>query len=218
MIIVKKYISDRHAPLASRIKGDIDIKYDYDETKEIILQRFEVEAVPAFTKPDGNKLFPLDDQIIKFLFEQINNLTQTVGQMINFRVMEQILHDAIQESLEQNLPKVELNVVEKIYNEYKSDIQSKTGSKIKLSPETRNEIDKAIGGEDQNTANCLYLNGIKTAMTLWEALPDGKEYSSVESEGASAAQIIDKHRIFISSISLALTSQGEKIQKNIISK
>ena len=65
----KKYISDRHAPLASRIKGDIDIKYDYDETKEIILQRFEVEAVSAFTKPDGNELFPLDDQIIKFLFD-----------------------------------------------------------------------------------------------------------------------------------------------------
>ena len=46
-ISFKKYISDRHAPLASRIKGDIDIKYDYDETKEIILKRLEAYEVSS---------------------------------------------------------------------------------------------------------------------------------------------------------------------------
>jgi len=201
----RDYISNRHTPLASRLKKNIDIEYNFDETKQIILKRLEAEHISGFAKSDGNELFPLDEEIIKFLFKQINNLTKTPS-MIAFRDMEQILHDSIEKSLEQDLPKVEMNIVEEIFNQAKEKMQQVKPETRRISPETSAELGKLMIDVDQSAANNLYLEGIKTAMKTWET----SLYKSIESEGATTRLIPhEENKIFISSIKLELQSTSK---------
>lgn len=163
----RNYIASRHRPLSTRLKKNIDIKYNFDETKQIVLKRLESERVKGFERIVGNDLFPFDEEIIKFLYDHINQLTQT-SSMIAFRDMEQILHDSIEKSLENNLSKVEMSVVKEIFGYISSKLDSKQADIRKISIETKNEIQTAITNTDLNVGNCLYLNGIKTAMETWE--------------------------------------------------
>ena len=208
----RNYISNRHRPLSSRLKRNIDIKYDLSETKQIIKKRLEAEQIPGFKKPDGNELFPLDEEIIKFLYDNINQLTQT-NSMIAFRDMEQILHDSIEKSLERNLSKVEMSIVKEVFTHVSPRLDNKQDSVRKISIETKNELEGAMKNEDQNIANCLYLNGIKTAMETWEK----REYASVESDLASSRYKNEENGIFISSIRIKLkTTDRIAYEKNII--
>ncbi len=208
----RNYISNRHRPLSSRLKRNIDIKYNFDETKEIIRKRLTTERIEGFVIPTNNDLFPLDDEIIKFLYDHINQLTQT-SSMIAFRDMEQILHDSIEKSLEKNLPQVDIDTVKGIFSTVSSKLNNTQETIRKISIETKNELQNTMKNEDQNEANCLYLDGIKTAMETWEK----REYSSVESDMASSRFKNTDSGIFISSIRIKLkTTDKIAYEKNII--
>ena len=193
----RDYIDLRHRPLASRLQDPVDMSYDLDETKKITKIKLQAEAIDVFAeKRKGNELFPLDDETLEYLFEHVNALTQTANKMTAYRDVEQILHDAIEESLEQNKEKVELSIVQEIFEKRKSKIGNPSENKRKLSLETRNAIDSAMKNEDQNDANCDYLNGIKVGMAEFEP----REYSKVESAMASSWKTDSSTGIFISSI------------------
>ena len=207
----RNYISNRHRPLSSRLKRNIDIKYNFDETKEIIKKRLESEQISNFEKPEGNEFFPLTEEIIKFLYEHINQLTQT-SSMIAFRDVEQILHDSIEKSLENNLSQVEIDIVKKIFDVASSKLGSQKEDIRKISIETKNELENAMKDQDQNVGNCLYLNGIKTGMETWEK----REYSIVESNMASSRYKNLETGIFISSIKIKLrTTDSISHEKNV---
>ena len=208
----RDYISNRHKPLSSRLKKNIDIKYNFNETKQIIEKRLEEEQILGFEKPSGNELFPLDEEILKFLYDRINQLTQT-NSMIAFRDMEQILHDSMEKSLENDLPKVELDIVKEIFTISSSKLGNVQENVRKISIETKNELETAMKNEDQNVGNCLYLNGINTGMETWEK----REYSMVESTLASSRYKNEENGIFISSIKIKLkTTDRVAYEKNII--
>ena len=205
----RNYISNRHKPLSTRLKRNIDIKYNFDVTKKIVLKRLEAERISGFEKTE---LFPLNEEILKFLYEHINQLTQT-NSMIAFREMEQILHDSIERSLENNLLQVELDVVKEIFTNSSTKINNAQENVRKISIETKNELEKVMKNEDQNVGNCLYLNGIKTAMETWEK----REYSTVESDLASSRYKNEENGIFISRIKIKLkTADRIAYEKNII--
>ena len=207
----RDYISNRHKPLSTRLKKNIDIKYNFDETKEIVQKRLEYEREPGFELPSGNEFFPLDEKIIKFLYEKINQLTQTES-MKAFRDMEQILHDSIEKSLENNLAQVEIDIVKKIFDDTSSKLDIKQENIRKISIETKNELENAMKEADQNIGNCLYLNGIMTGMNTWEK----REYSMVESDMASSRYKNMETGIFISSIKIKLkTTDKISHEKNI---
>ena len=208
----RNYVSNRHRPLSSRLKRNIDIKYNFDETKQIIKKRLDAEQIPEFEIPARNELFPLDEEILKFLYDHINQLTQT-NSMIAFRDMEQILHDSMEKSLENNLPKVELDAVKEIFTLTSSKFGNTQENVRKISIETKNELKSVMKNEDQNIANCLYLNGIKTAMETWEK----REYAMVESDLASSRYKNEENGIFISSIKIKLkTPDSVAYEKNIV--
>ena len=145
-----------------------------DETKKIIQKRLESERILGFELPSGNEFFPLDEKIIKFLYEKINHLTQSES-MKAFRDMEQILHNSIEKSLENNLTQVEMNIVKEIFDKTSSKLNIQHENIRKISIETKNELENAMKEADQNIGNCLYLNGIMTGMDTWEK----REYSTV---------------------------------------
>ena len=207
----RDYISNRHKPLSTRLKKNIDIKYNYDETKKIIQKRLESERILEFKIPSGNELFPLDNEITKFLYEKINYLTQSES-MKAFRDMEQILHDSIEKSLEKNLDKVDIDVVKEIFDATSSKLDVQKEEIRKISIETKNELENAMKEPDQNIGNCLYLNGIKTGMETWEK----REYSMVESDMASSRYKNLENGIFISSIKIKLkTTDKISHEKNV---
>ena len=75
-----------------------------EETKRIILSRLKAEAIGGFENPEpNNELFPLNDHIVNYLFEQTNLSRKTTG-MTAFGDVEQIIHDSILASLEQQSP------------------------------------------------------------------------------------------------------------------
>ena len=204
----RNYISNRHKPLSTRLKRNIDINYNFDETKKIILKRLEAERISGFEKTE---LFPLNEEILKYLFVSINKLTQS-DSMKAFRDMEQILHDSIEKSLENNLPQVEMGVVKKIFDVTSSKLNIQKEDIRKISIETKNELENAMKDADQNVGNCLYLNGIMTGMETWEK----REYSMVESDMASSRYKNLETGIFISSIKIKLkTTDKISHEKNV---
>ena len=207
----RDYISNRHKPLSSRLKRNIDIEYDFDVTKKIVQKRLEHERIPEFEMPSGNELFPLDDEIVKFLYKKINHLTQS-PYMKAFREMEQILHDSIEKSLENNLSKVDIDIVKKIFEASSSKLNIQKDNIRKISIETKNELENAMKDADQFVGNNLYLNGIMTGMKIWEK----REYSLVESDMASSRSKNLERGIFISSIKIKLkTTDNISHEKNI---
>jgi hypothetical protein len=201
----RDYISNRHKPLSTRLKKNIDINYNLDETKKIVQKRLEYERIPEFEIPSGNELFPLDEQIIKFLYEKINHLTQS-DSMKAFRDMEQILHDSIEQSLDQELLKVEITLVEEIFSQNISKFETNLENDLRhISLETNIELTNTMkeNEKDPSFANNFYLNGIKTGMKTWET----GLYKNVESLGANSRLIPnEKNDVFISSIKIDFTS------------
>jgi hypothetical protein len=204
----RDYIKVRHVPLSTRLKKNIDIQYNFDETKKIIQKRLEYERVPGFQIPSENQLFPLDDEIVKFLFEKINHLTQS-DNMKAFRDVEQILHDSIELSISKELPKVEISIVKEIFSKNISKLElEKEKDTRQISLETRNELTNIMkeNKDDPSFANNFYLNGIKTGMKNWEK----GLYQNVESDGAQSRLIPNQeNNIFISSIKINLTSNSK---------
>ena len=201
------YISSLNKPLGTRLmKHLIDIKYDKDETKQIIYERLKAESIDV-ANLQKNKLFPFNDEIIDWLYDQINNLYQTQF-MEQFRFMEQILREAIEKSLEGSLPEVSKNIVEEIFNDQKSrqGVQSPESSRMeKMSPETRNAIEASMINQDRNDSNILYLNGICMAMQLWE----DREFSSVDKSQETPTIINDEIYISASEISVRTTGNSQ---------
>ncbi len=199
------YVASRHKPLASRLKRSVDIEYNLDETKQIILNRLKSEQIAGFVKPDGNEFFPLDEKIIEFLFIEINQLTLK-KKMTAFRDVEQILHNSIVKSLEKNLPKVEIDIVMEIFNQEKTKLFEIKREELRINKETIIELDKLLLDKDHSAANNLYLEGIKSGMTVWES----QLYKTVDSNGARSRLIPDnKHSLFINSIRLDIQSSSK---------
>ena len=206
------YISVRNRPLGTRLNQHlIDIKYNKDETKKIIQERIKVEAVDQ-TKLEGNNLFPFTDEIIDWLFENINNLEQTES-MEQFRTFEQILRTIIEKSLENDLELPTMDIVKEIFNDQKSRRKEKNVDVSRmdsLTQETRNAINASLMSTNGNDSNILYLNGIKTSMQIWEE----ELYSSVES---NQLQPVILENVYISGMKISIKTSGNNpIKKNFI--
>ena len=187
-VAFEKFLAERHTPLQSRVKGkNFDIMYDESETLEIVSTRLKSERESNLTgeiesKVTNNPFFPMKKETIQWLFGAINNQTQT-SKLISFRDMEQILHDAFTQALNENLEDIPHSMVQEIFSKNKERLRISVTSDqgIKLNIQTENQLKQIITDEDHEIANNFYLDGIKKGMEKWENI-----YTSVYAADASS--------------------------------
>jgi len=108
----RDYIVSKHGPLASRLPQTLDINYNSEETLQIIEARLKESRKPDLDSKlksmiEKNPLYPLSKDQIDQLYVTINNFTQT-KEMIAFRMLEQILYNAIMSACKKDLENVDM--------------------------------------------------------------------------------------------------------------
>ena len=176
------FIYDKQRALATRLKDHHhDIKYSLPETVSIIQKRLS-----AAGQTNENQLFPFNEEIIEFLFTEINKLTQTEA-LVDFRTMEQLFRISIERSLEKDLSQVSIDVVKEIFREESLKIQKASSrtqvEQLVLSKETNDNVDKIIAA-GPNESNIAFLRGIVKAMQEWE-VGTNSEYNAVSLKNVS---------------------------------
>jgi len=201
----KDILEGHHDAFADRLKHTQDISYDLDITKEIILSRLEAEAVPGFDKKGKGEFFPLDEEIIKYLFDEIKALRQSDG-LTAFRTVEQILHDSITESLDRDESRVTIETVrEKLELERKNIAKVKPGEELRINQKTKTALEETIADPSQKAGNNLYLKSIQIGMKIWE----DQLYNDVDSNGSSAIFIPDnEYKLYINKIKIDTESKS----------